>query len=612
MSPPTRGGDPSVRRPGSGRRLPAALDVGSACDFAFPATQTKSYRKTEFVLHSRVAELVASQLSGVFYEEGGPDGGPTWLVTPENLRDMVLTNILQESEGEGSAYSRYPIYGSAIAFEPGVWTDVDGLEEGVTYPAASEACLEDPDYCEDTDPNATSYEVTDLVTNGRGTIYCPFGFRGPPDQAVYGGCSPDGPRFCPSMDLSRAYDYSDVSNALAEWYTAPRCLYLRDGVEAGYWTSPYFDEGAGNINMVTYSQPIISRDGTFLGVATIDVEVDALCYADQCDVAVDYNYLTNIRPLGLLFASVAMIASLLCLGWTQYHRRHKVVVASQPFFLRIICVGCLVLSSSIIPLSYDDSIASAQACSRACMAFPWLLSVGFSAVFAALFSKVWRLNKVMANAQVARRVKVKIKDVLTPFFVLMGLNLILMVLWTTVAPRVWVRTVPDENYESYGYCESGKGANALIGLIAVVNIAALVLANVQAFRARKISMDFSESFWIGMIMVCILQALVLGIPIMIIVESNIVAEYFLWSGLIFVATMAVLGMLFLPKMLAVRNGQARNSSPPVAVAVAVAVDESTTNNETSNCTNSSEPPQSVEISSVNILEDGNRCITGTF
>ena len=76
--------------------------------------------------------------------------------------------------------------------------------------------------------------------------------------------------------------------------------------------------------------------------------------------------------------------------------------------------------------------------------------------------------------------------------------------------------------------------------------------------------------------------------------------------------MAVLGMLFLPKMLAVRNGQARNPSPPVAVAVAVAVDESTTNNETSNCTNSSEPPQSVEISSVNILEDGNRCITGTF
>jgi len=586
------GGNPGDRRPESGRRLPAALDVESACDFEFPATQTTSYRKTEFVLHSRVAELVASQLSNVFYDGDGSDG-PSWLVTPQNLRDMVLTNILQDSEGgEGSSYSKYPIYGSAIAFEPGIWEDVQGLSEGVTYPAASEACLADEDYCADS--NATTYEITELITNDQGTIYCPFGFRGPPDQAVYRGCSPDEPRFCPTMDLSRAYDYSDVANEFAEWYTAPRCLFLRDGVETGYWTSPYFDEGAGNINMVTYSQPIISQNGTFLGVATIDVEVDALCYADQCDVAIDYNYLTNIRPLGLLFSSLAMIVSLLCLGWTQYYRKDKVVVASQPFFLRIICVGCLILSSSIIPLSYDDSIASIQGCSRACMAFPWLLSVGFSTIFAALFSKVWRLNKVMAQAQSASRVKVKIKDVLMPFFVLMGLNLILMTLWTSIAPRVWVRTVPDENYESYGYCQSGKGAKVFLGFIAVVNIAALVLANVQAFRARKISMDFSESFWIGMIMVCILQALVLGIPILIIVDNNIVAEFFLWSGLIFVVSMAVLGLLFLPKMLAVRHRQARSAS---------AITDGT---------NSSEPPQSVAISSDNIMEDGNRCITGTF
>ena len=34
-------------------------------------------------------------------------------------------------------------------------------------------------------------------------------------------------------------------------YQAPRCLYIRDGIRSGYWTSPYFDTGAGRINMVT-------------------------------------------------------------------------------------------------------------------------------------------------------------------------------------------------------------------------------------------------------------------------------------------------------------------------------------------------------------------------
>ena len=84
------------------------------------------------------------------------------------------------------------------------------LEEGVTYPASSEACLGDVKYCTT-------------------------------DEAAY-------------RDLLCTQ--------------APRCLYLRDGIQTGYWTSPYFDAGAGNINMVTFSQPIISKSGKFLGVVT--------------------------------------------------------------------------------------------------------------------------------------------------------------------------------------------------------------------------------------------------------------------------------------------------------------------------------------------------------
>ena len=153
---------------------------------------------------------------------------------------------------------------------------------------------------------------------------------------------------------------------------APRCLYLRDGKTTGYWTSPYFDEGAGNINMVTYSQPIISSSGKFLGIATIDVTVDALCYGDQCNEPVNYNYLTNIRGVGLTFCAIAMVLALGSGVWTQVHRMHRVVIASQPFFLRIICIGCLIMASSIIPLSIDDSVASPEGCSKACMAFPWV------------------------------------------------------------------------------------------------------------------------------------------------------------------------------------------------------------------------------------------------
>jgi len=54
-----------------------------------------------------------------------------------------------------------------------------------------------------------------------------------------------------------------------EWYTGPRDT--RDL----YWTAPFFDEGAGDVWMTTAAYPIV-REGSFIGVATVDVEIEKL------------------------------------------------------------------------------------------------------------------------------------------------------------------------------------------------------------------------------------------------------------------------------------------------------------------------------------------------
>ena len=50
------------------------------------------------------------------------------------------------------------------------------------------------------------------------------------------------------------------------------------------------------------------------------------------------------------------------------------------------------MGSSIIPLSIDDEVASTKGCDIACMAFPYLLCIGWTLVFAALFSKMVSSN----------------------------------------------------------------------------------------------------------------------------------------------------------------------------------------------------------------------------
>lgn len=191
---------------------------------------------------------------------------------------------------------------------------------------------------------------------------------------------------------------------------------------------------------------------------------------------------------------------------------------------------------------------------KACMAFPWLLSIGFTMTFSALFSKIWRLNRVFENAAAFRRVKVKERDVIMPFVVLMASNFTLLLLWTLLDPLKWHRTEPDQNYNSQGYCQAdGDLWIVFFALIGSINFLALMLANIQAFFARKITTEFSESSYVMMTMVSLLQALIIGAPLLILVRENEVVVYFVWSALIFVVVMATLSLMFGPKMMLVRQ-----------------------------------------------------------
>ena len=131
----------------------------------------------------------------------------------------------------------------------------------------------------------------------------------------------------------------------------------------------------------SYRNCLTNRDITF------DVSVRVIPEAE-------FNWIsTPIRAVGLTLMVVVISTSMGFGLWTYLLRKNKVVRASQPMFLYIICAGTIVLALAILPLSIDDRIASFRACNATCMSLPWLLSVGFSVTFSALFSKTWRIHK---------------------------------------------------------------------------------------------------------------------------------------------------------------------------------------------------------------------------
>jgi ABC-type sugar transport system substrate-binding protein len=275
------------------------------------------------------------------------------------------------------------------------------------------------------------------------------------------------------------------------------------------------------------------------------------------ELTVNNNLIGNLNVVGFtLFAMVAFTA----LGfavWIYRSRNVRVVKVSQPMFLIMVAVGVLVMAASLIPLSFDDSGEVGQNYhERAlmCMSIPWLGFCGFTITFSALVSKTMRINMIFRSKVPFGRIKVTMRDVMAPFFVLVTVNIVVLLCWTLIDPLVYVREANpgtdgwNRIISTYGSCQSDNSVRYLVPL-AVVNISVLVAANWQAYVSRVIESEFAESKYIAMTMASLLQASLTGLPVLFVVRDSPQAFYLVAVFMIFVICMAILLLIFVPKII---------------------------------------------------------------
>jgi 7 transmembrane sweet-taste receptor of 3 GCPR len=134
-------------------------------------------------------------------------------------------------------------------------------------------------------------------------------------------------------------------------------------------------------------------------------------------------------------------------------------------------------------------------------------------------------------------------------------------------PLEWERIETSET-SSYGTCWVQKDSSVwkvCLSLSIILNFTALVLANVEAYRARNVKVEYGESNYIGMAMASTLQLFVVGMPLLFLVSDNPSVSYFVRCFLIFGVCMAFLMFLFIPKILAwarTKSGEVVNRSGP--------------------------------------------------
>jgi hypothetical protein len=289
----------------------------------------------------------------------------------------------------------------------------------------------------------------------------------------------------------------------------------------------------------------VDDNGSYPGCSGLDASFEVYVRLTPPD---EYNFLGNFFYIGLAFAMIVALTAFSFTGFVFAYRNSRVVKVMQPSFLVTICLGVAIMGSSMIPIGIDDGLVPVSGVNIACMSTPWLLSSGFTCAFSALFSKLWRINQLFNSTSAYRRVVVRPQDVLKPFLMLFSINTALLIAWTIVDPLKWERfDIDGQEWNTYGTCVGGNAATVFVSLIAAVNVAALLMTCIQAYSARNISDEFSESKYIGIAIYGWLQTALIGVPILFLInKDNPTAQYFLQVGLIFVISMSMVSIVFVP------------------------------------------------------------------
>jgi hypothetical protein len=133
-------------------------------------------------------------------------------------------------------------------------------------------------------------------------------------------------------------------------------------------------------------------------------------------------------------------------------------------------------------------------------------------------------------------------------------NVIILSIWTALSPieldtQVDAVDIFDRPIETYSMCDWSNSV-PYYATLGAINFVLLCYAIYVAWRARELTTELSESYFIFKAMSFILLVCFIGVPVTIIARENPSAFFFVCSGIIFVAGTSILLLIFSPKVIA--------------------------------------------------------------
>ncbi|XP_067676189.1 gamma-aminobutyric acid type B receptor subunit 1-like [Haliotis asinina] len=253
--------------------------------------------------------------------------------------------------------------------------------------------------------------------------------------------------------------------------------------------------------------------------------------------------------------------SVFFLVFNFYYRDLREVKMSSPRLNNFTLVGCLLLYMT--PFLENTSATSFSAfCTWICRKIKaFFLALGFSLSFGALFAKTWRVHVIFTNSTKKKKI-VKDSQLMAMVGALVAINMLVLLTWTFMDPIVVVDydlplQLDDKEdvitQRVVKLCESPNQVYFTATLFALQGIL-MLLGAFLAWETRKVKLDgLNDSKMIGMSVYNVLVLSLLGVTVSMSLRTQVNINYALTSAVVILATTVTQCLIFVPKVLSVKN-----------------------------------------------------------
>ncbi|XP_031551307.1 gamma-aminobutyric acid type B receptor subunit 2-like [Actinia tenebrosa] len=265
-------------------------------------------------------------------------------------------------------------------------------------------------------------------------------------------------------------------------------------------------------------------------------------------------------PLMIFMTTFAVLGIILATGFLAfniYYSNRRFIRMSSPRLNSITVIGCILIYLSVICSGIaDGKFVTPSRYSIMCQSQVWVLCIGFTLAYGAMFSKTWRVH-ILFLKKIERR-SIKDHQLLVMVAGLLFIDVIILITWQVLDPLQYaIRYLPvveDKDgfsakrpYIEFCSCQDTIKWKATIftfkGLL-------LIFGAFLAWETRNVTIPaLNDSKNIGISVYTVVLSCTVGLPVVMVITRMPDFTYGLSSAMCLACTTITLCLMFVPKIM---------------------------------------------------------------